>query len=47
MEFWLMTEAAVKVPMMHQEHQFGYWENDWLQIMEMPYKEESLSFPAY
>ena len=43
MEFWLLTEAAVKVPMMHQEHQFGYWENDWLQIMEMPYKEESLS----
>lgn len=43
MEFWLLTEVAVKVPMMHQEHQFGYWENDWLQIMEMPYKEESLS----
>jgi serpin B len=43
MEFWLLTEAAVKVPMMHQEHQFGYWENEWLQIMEMPYKEESLS----
>ena len=43
MEFWLLTEIAVKVPMMHQEHQFGYWENDWLQIIEMPYKEESLS----
>ncbi len=43
MEFWLLTEVAVKVPMMHQEHQFGYWENDWLQIIEMPYKEESLS----
>ena len=43
MEFWLLTEDAVKVPMMHQEHQFGYWENDWLQIIEMPYKEESLS----
>ena len=43
MEFWLLTEVAVKMPMMHQEHQFGYWENDWLQIMEMPYKEESLS----
>ena len=43
MEFWLLTEDAVKVPMMHQEHQFGYWENDSLQIMEMPYKEESLS----
>ena len=43
MEFWLLTEVAVKVPMMHQEHQFGYWENDWLQIIEMPYTEESLS----
>jgi len=43
MEFWLLTEVAVKMPMMHQEHQFGYWENDWLQIIEMPYKEESLS----
>jgi serpin B len=43
MEFWLLTETAVKVPMMYQEHQFGYWENDWLQIIEMPYKEESLS----
>ena len=43
MEFWLLTEVAVKVPMMHQEHQFGYWENDWLQIIEMLYKEESLS----
>jgi serpin B len=43
MEFWLLTEVTVKVPMMHQEHQFGYWENDWLQIIEMPYKEESLS----
>ena len=43
MEFWLLTEAAVKVPMMHQEHRFGYWDNDWLQVMEMPYKDESLS----
>jgi serpin B len=43
MEFWLLTEVAVKVPMMYQEHRFGYWENDWLQIIEMPYKEESLS----
>jgi serpin B len=31
MEFWLLTETAVKVPMMHQKHRFGYWENDWLQ----------------
>jgi serpin B len=34
MEFWLLSETAVKVPMMHQKHRFGYWENDWLQVME-------------
>jgi serpin B len=43
MEFWLLTATAVKVPMMHQKHRFGYWENDWLQVMEMPYKDESMS----
>jgi serpin B len=43
MEFWLSTGTTVKVPMMHQKHRFGYWENDWLQVLEMPYKDESLS----
>ncbi len=43
MEFWLLTGTAVKVSMMNQKHRFGYWENDWLQVMEMPYKDASLS----
>ena len=29
--------------MMHQVHRFGYWENDWLQVMEMPYEDQSMS----
>lgn len=43
MAFWLSVETNVRVPMMHQEHQFGYWENEWLQMLEMPYKDEALS----
>ena len=43
MAFWLSAETNVRVPMMHQEHQFGYWENEWLQMLEMPYKDEALS----
>lgn len=43
MAFWLSAEANVKVPMMHQEYQYGYWENEWLQMLEMPYKDEALS----
>jgi serpin B len=43
MAFWLSAETNVKVPMMYQEHQFGYWENEWLQMLEMPYKDEALS----
>jgi serpin B len=39
MAFWLSAETNVKVPMMYQEHQFGYWENEWLQMLEMPYKD--------
>jgi serpin B len=43
MAFWLSAETNVKVPMMSQEHPYGYWENEWLQILEMPYKDEALS----
>jgi serpin B len=43
MAFWLSAETNVRVPMMHQEHQFEYWENEWLQLLEMPYKDEALS----
>ena len=43
MAFWLSSEANVKVAMMYQEQPYGYWENDWLQVLEMPYKDEALS----
>jgi len=43
MAFWLSGESSIEVPMMHQEHQYGYWENEWLQMLEMPYKDEALS----
>jgi serpin B len=43
MEFWLSEGGPVKLPMMHQKHEFGYWENEWLQVLEMPYKNGSLS----
>jgi len=43
MQFWLTAETPVVLPMMHQEQQCGYWENEWLQILEMPYKDQSLS----
>jgi serpin B len=43
MAFWLSAETNIKVPMMHQEHQYGYWENEWLQMLEIPYKDKDLS----
>jgi serpin B len=43
MAFWLSAENNITVPMMHQEHQYGYWENEWLQMLEMPYKDKALS----
>jgi serpin B len=43
LDFWLSADTTVTVPLMHQEHKFGYWENEWLQVLEMPYKDEPLS----
>jgi serpin B len=43
MVFWLSDGDTVKLPMMNQKHEFGYWENEWLQVLEIPYKNESLS----
>jgi serpin B len=43
MVFWLSDGETVKLPMMNQKHEFGYWENEWLQVLEMPYKNKSLS----
>jgi len=35
--------SADEVPMMHQAHQFGYFENEQLQAAELPYRAGSLS----
>ena len=43
LDFWLSADTTVKVPLMYQKHKFGYWENEWLQMLEMPYKDKSLS----
>jgi serpin B len=43
MDFWLSADTTVKLPLMRQKHEFGYWENEWLQMLEMPYKDKSLS----
>ena len=46
LDFWLSADTTVKLPLMHQKHEFGYWENEWLQVLEMPYKDKSLSLVA-
>jgi serpin B len=46
LDFWLSADTTVKLPLMHQKHKFGYWENEWLQVLEMPYKDKSLSLVA-
>ena len=43
LDFWLSVDTTVKLPLMRQKHEFGYWENEWLQVLEMPYKDKSLS----
>ena len=43
LDFWLSADTKFKIPLMHQKHKFGYWENEWLQVLEMPYKDKSLS----
>jgi serpin B len=43
LDFWLSADTTVRVPLMRQKHAFGYWENGWLQVLEMPYKDKSLS----
>jgi len=43
LEFWISPQSNLKVPMMHQEHRFGYFENERLQVLEMPYKNKALA----
>ena len=45
--FWLDDTNKVTVPMMYQEDTFGYAAGDGIQILEMPYKGESLSMVVF
>ncbi len=46
-EFWITPEEKIKVQMMSQKDRFGYWENEALQILEMPYIREDLSMVVF
>ena len=41
--FWVTPEDTVHCPMMHQKSNFNYYENDSLQILELPYLGDDLS----
>jgi len=43
MPFRLNPEQSVNVPMMNQTHDFGYMENDSMQMLELPYIGDDLS----
>lgn len=42
-QFWIAPGTAVMVPMMNQQDEFGYMEDETLQALEMPYAGDSLS----
>jgi len=41
--FWTTPDAKIEVSMMAQQHRYGYWENDSLQVLELPYAGEEVS----
>lgn len=41
--FKLSPQATVRAPMMYQQGRFGYWANEELQVLEMPYAGDRLS----
>jgi len=41
--FWVLNDFAVKVSMMRQKSQFGYMENELVQVLELPYQGDHLS----
>jgi serpin B len=41
--FWPTPDKNVMTPMMHQQNSFKYGENDFLQVLELPYAGEDLS----
>lgn len=42
-QFNVTADNSATVPMMHLTHRFDYFENDDLQLLEMPYKQNALS----
>jgi serpin B len=42
-DFYLINGQKTKVRMMYQENRFNYYENDDLQLLEMPYKGDKVS----
>jgi serpin B len=42
-EFKLLSGKKVEIPMMNQTKEFGYFENDGLQVLEMPYEGDKLA----
>ena len=46
-DFWITPEEKIKVQMMSQKDRFGYWEKEFLQILEMPYIRRDLSMVVF
>lgn len=46
-DFWITAEEKTKVQMMSQKERFGYFENEVLQILEMPYIRQDLSMVVF
>jgi serpin B len=46
-DFWVTGEEKVRAQMMSQKARFGYWENDTLQVLEMPYIKKDLSMVVF
>jgi serpin B len=42
-DFWISAEDKIKVRMMTQKAPLGYWENETLQVLEIPYVQRDLS----
>jgi serpin B len=41
--FWILHDYAVKVPTMRQKGEFGYMEDDLVQVLELPYQDNTIS----
>lgn len=46
-DFWITPEEKIKVQMMSQKERFGYFENETLQILEMPYIRQDFSMVVF